>query len=118
MEKCKAVVKEAWRCLFLNPGGHLSLPFLPGFVDTGCDGGGFPLCCPAGSVLFLLPAVEHATILNVSNFESHGPMDHTNALECTLEGALAFDLWLCLAMLQCSTPVSYTHLTLPTKLEV
>ena len=29
------------------------------------------------------------------------PKDHTNALECTLEGALAFDLWLYHAVLQC-----------------
>ena len=29
-------------------------------------------------------------------------MDHTNALECILDGALAFELWLYHAMLQCS----------------
>ena len=30
------------------------------------------------------------------------PMDHTNALECTLDGAPAFELWLYHAMLQSS----------------
>ena len=82
---------------FLNPGGHLSLPFFPGFVEMpGVMAVVFPyaatrfrpFCCQPSSMLpyYMCP------ILN--------PTDHTNALECTLEGALAFDVWLQQAVLQ------------------
>ena len=62
---------------FLNPGGHLSLPFLPGFVEIpGVMAVVFPYAAYQVPP-FLLPAVEHATILNVSNFESLGPYQCT-----------------------------------------
>ena len=76
---------------FLNSGGHLPLPFFPGFVGIpGLMAVVFPYAVYQVPPLSL-PAFEYATIRNVSTFVLHGPYQRTrmHSGRCTCLRTLA-----------------------------